>query len=82
MSPGQVEEIIQQVRSLPMDDQIEVAKAIGRMVWAERFRRVCERVEARLQQSGETITDEEIDELVRQVRRETPLSERSSILPS
>ncbi len=82
MSAQQVQEIIERVKAMPPDQQIEVANAVGRFVWAERFRRVCERIEARVEASGETITDEEIDELVREVRRETPLSQRSSTIPS
>jgi len=72
-----VASILNQVRSLTPEQQIEVAEALDRMTWAQRWRRVCERIEGRA--SAESVpSDEEIDEEVRTVRREKPLSERSS----
>ncbi len=82
MSAQQVQEIIERVKALPLEDQIEVSKAIDRFTWAQRFRQICERIEARVEASGETISDEEIDEIVRQVRRERRLSKQSSTIPS
>jgi hypothetical protein len=72
-----VEAIIQQVKFLPLEEPVQVAERIDRLTWAERWRRVCQRIE----KSGGP-SEAEIDELVRQVRREKPLSERSSTHPS
>lgn len=73
--------IIEQVKALPADQQLEVAEAIDRLTWARRWRLVCERIEAR-SDPGHTSSDEQIDAEVRAVRREKPLSTRSSIRPS
>ncbi len=72
-----VDAIVQQVKSLPLEEQVQVAERIDRLTWAERWRRVCQRIE----KDGRP-SEAEIDELVQQVRREKPLSERSSTHPS
>jgi hypothetical protein len=75
MSSSVLEQIIDQVRQLPVEQQIEVARAIDQLTWRERWQAVEDRVSQRTKQ--ETITDEEIDEIVREVRREKPLHQRS-----
>lgn len=81
MSAQQVQEIIERVKALAPEEQLQVAEEIHRFTWAQRFRQICERIEARVQEleaQGETITDEEIDEEVKAVRREKSLLERYS----
>lgn len=77
MASSLVDSIVEQVKALPPDKQIEVAEAIDRLTWAQRWRAICQRIENNLAAQA-TIRDEEIDEAVREVRRENPLSERSS----
>lgn len=76
MSTINVNNIIEQIKALPLPQQIEVAEVVDRLTWAQRWRSICERVELRLQDRSST-PDEEIDKLVGMVRRERPLSERS-----
>ena len=66
---------IDQVRKLPIEEQIEVARAIGRLTWRERWQAIEDKVSARA--AKDPITDAEIDEIVREVRREKPLHRRS-----
>ena len=66
---------IDQVRKLPIEEQIEVARAIGRLTWRERWQAIEDKVSARA--AKDPITDAEIDEVVREVRREKPLHRRS-----
>ena len=77
MASSPVESIIDQIKALPPEEQLEVAEVVDRLTWAQRWRRVCERIEARARQHPD-IRDEEIDATVRAVRQEKPLSERSS----
>jgi hypothetical protein len=35
-----VEAIVQQVKELPLDQQVQVAERIDRLTWAERWRRI------------------------------------------
>jgi hypothetical protein len=74
---GNVERIIEQVKSLPDDEQLQVAEVVDRLTWSRRWRRICERIEGRAAQSAPP-TDAEIDAAVASVRKERPLSERSS----
>jgi hypothetical protein len=69
--------IVEQVKALPVEEQLRVAEAIDRMTWAARWRAICERIEAKIETVG-TMDDGSIDAEVRAVRRELPLSERSS----
>ncbi|MCC7291138.1 MAG: hypothetical protein IT449_03635 [Phycisphaerales bacterium] len=73
--------IIEQVKALPGDQQLEVAEAIDRLTWARRWRLICERIEAGYG-AGHNAVDDQIDAEVRAVRQEKPLSTRSSIRPS
>ena len=81
MASSPIEVIVEHVRALAPDQQIEVAEAIDRLTWAQRWRAICSRIEARARHAP-TVSDEHIDEAVRAVREEKPLSERSSTLPS
>ena len=82
MSAQQVQEIIDRVKALPPEEQIAVADEIDRFTWAQRFRQIGERIQARVDAMGETISDEEIDSIVHQVRRERRLLRESSTTPS
>jgi len=74
-SPSQ--SIVDQVKALPPDEQLRVAEAIDKITWAQRWRRICERIDARVR-AAPPMDDNLIDEAVREVRKEKPLSERSS----
>ncbi len=76
MSPS-VHSILEQVKVLPPDEQVELAEAVDHLTWARRWRAVCERIEAKPCRRS-ALADEEIDARVRAIRQETPLSERSS----
>ncbi|HKQ48691.1 MAG TPA: hypothetical protein VJZ71_11530 [Phycisphaerae bacterium] len=75
ISPSQ--SIVDQVKALPPDEQLRVAEAIDKFTWAQRWRRVCERIEARVR-STNPMSDDQVDEAVREVRKEKSLSDRSS----
>src|SRR5213593_3887393 len=77
MATAPVEHIIEQIRALAPEQQVQVAEAVDRLTWARRWRNICERIELRARNMP-VPTDDEIDETVRAVRREKPLSERSS----
>jgi len=77
MASALVERILEQIRALPPDAQLEVADAVDRLTWARRWRTICARIEGRAGNEP-TATDEQIEEAVREVRREKPLSARSS----
>jgi len=80
MSADPLERIMDQVRELPVADQIEVARAIDRLTWRERWQAIQDDVSRRVER--DPITDDEIDEIVRDVRREKPLHLRQSASPS
>jgi hypothetical protein len=77
MADSRTQSILDQVKALPIEEQLSVAEAIDRLTWAQRWREICERIERKVA-SGGAITEDEIDAEVREVRKETPLSERSS----
>lgn len=81
MGSSPVDAIVDRVRTLSPDEQIEVAEAIDRLTWAQRWRRICQRIEDRSRQAP-PIGEEDVDQAVRNTRREKPLSERSSTRPS
>ncbi len=62
---------------LPLNDD-PLAEAIDRLTWAQRWREICERIARNVDFVGD-MNEDQIDAEVREVRRETPLSERSSI---
>ena len=78
MADSRTQFIVDQVKALPVEEQLRVAEAIDRLTWTQRWREVCERIERNVASVG-AVTDDQIDAEVREVRRETPLSERSSI---
>jgi hypothetical protein len=77
MADPRADSIVNQIKALPIEEQLRVAEAIDRMTWAQRWRVICERISARVTNVSE-ISEEEIDVEVREVRRKTSLSERSS----
>jgi hypothetical protein len=77
MADSRTQFIVDQVKALPIEEQLRVAEAIDRLTWAQRWREICERIEHNAA-SVRAMTDDEIDAEVREVRTEKPLSERSS----
>ena len=78
MADSRTRFIVDQVKALPVEERLRVAEAIDRLTWTQRWREICERIARNVASVG-AMTDDEIDAEVREVRRETPLSERSSI---
>ena len=78
MADSRTQSILDQVKALPIDEQVRVAEAIDRLTWAQRWREICERIAHNVASIG-AMTDDAIDAEVREVRKERPLSERSSI---
>ena len=76
MPDSRTQSIVDQVKALPIDEQLRVAEAIDRLTWAQRWREICERIDVKTTHSA--LDEETIDAEVREVRKETPLSERSS----
>ena len=77
MADSRTQSIVDQVKALPIEEQLRVAEAIDRLTWAQRWRDICERIAHNVATVG-TMDDDQINAEVREVRRETPLSERSS----
>jgi hypothetical protein len=77
MADSRTQTILNQVKALPIDEQLRVAEAIDRLMWAQRWREICERIAHNVATIG-AMTDDAIDAEVRKVRKERPLSERSS----
>ena len=77
MADSQAQFIVDQVKALPIEEQLRVAEAIDRLTWAQRWREICERIASKVTAVG-PMDDGQIDAEIREVRRETPLSERSS----
>jgi len=77
MPDSRTQSIVDQVKALPIEEQLRVAEAIDRLTWAQRWREICERIPGKVATAG-AMNDDQIDAEVREVRGETPLSERSS----
>ena len=77
MSDSRTQSIVEQVKALPIEEQIRVAEAIDRMTWAQRWREICSRIDSRVA-TADPLDDAEIDAEVKEVRRKKALSERSS----
>jgi hypothetical protein len=77
MADSRTQFIVDQVKALPIEEQLRVAEAIDRLTWTQRWREICERIARDVATVGE-MDDDQIDAEVQEVRRETPLSERSS----
>ncbi len=76
MNRDAVESILQTVRGLPPDERIALADEIDRLAWRDRVQVVLDGVTARRQALPDPLTDDEIDQIVDEVRTETPLYER------
>lgn len=77
MASRPMERIVEQIRALPPEEQVELAHIVDRLTWARRWRLVCERIAARVA-AAPPVDEQHVDQLVRSVRAEKPLSERSS----
>ena len=69
-----VAEELERIRRWPIEWQVELAEQLNSMTWREQWEAVCERIHMRAQ--AEPITDDEIDAVVREVRRDKPLHQR------
>jgi hypothetical protein len=78
MADSRTQSILDQVKALPVDEQLRVAEAIDRLTWAQRWREICERIARNVDTVGD-MNEDQIDAEMREVRGETPLSGRSSI---
>ncbi len=81
MASSPLDALVSEFKQLSPDQQIELAETIDRLTWSARWRAICERIETRAA-TQTPLTDAEIDEEVRAVRREKPLFARSSTHPS
>jgi hypothetical protein len=77
MAASLSQSIVDQIKALSPEEQLRVAEAIDKITWAQRWRRVCERIEARAQAAG-PLNEDLIDEAVKEVCKEKSLSDRSS----
>ncbi len=66
--------ILEMIRHLPVDERVELADEVDRLTWCDRMKAVAERIHE--QAKANPITDEEIDQIVDEVRSETSLYER------
>ncbi len=69
-----VAEELRRIRRWPVEWQVELAEQLNSMTWREQWEALCERVHTRAQ--ADPISDEEIDEMVREVRGDGPLPQR------
>ena len=76
MSQTDVQDILKRVKRLSPEDQMTVAEQLDRLTLVRRAVELQDRVAKRAASAG--ITDEDIDEALREVRREKPLYKRSS----
>ena len=76
MAAAVVENVLEQVKSWPAEERIELVTELNRLTAGERWDAIGRRVHQR--SLRHPLTDEEIDEAVREVRRERPLHLRSS----
>lgn len=74
MSRDVIESILNQVRNLTPSERVAVADEVDRLAWRDRVQTLVDDVSSRCQ--DDSITDEEIDSIVNDVRTETPLYER------
>ncbi len=77
MASPPVDALVEQIKRLSPEQQVELAEAVDRLTWTSRWRAICERIEARAAGQPE-ISEAEIDEIIDAVRKEKPLSARSS----
>ena len=69
-----VKEELDRIRTWPIERQVELAEQLNSMTWREQWETLCERVHRRAQ--ADPISDDEIDAVVREVRRDKPLHQR------
>ena len=69
-----VAEELGRIRRWPVEWQVELAEQLNSMTWREQWEALCERIHRRAQ--ADPISDEEIDGMVREVRRDRPLHQR------
>jgi hypothetical protein len=74
MATQSVLEELARIRQWPIEWQVELAEGLNSLTWREQWDALCDRICGRAQ--GAPVSDEEIDAVVRQVRREKPLQER------
>lgn len=60
--------IVDQVKALPIEEQLRVAEAIDRLTWAQRWREICKRIELNVA-SAAAMSEDQIDAEVREVRK-------------
>ena len=76
MNQAEVQDILERVERLAPEDQVAVAEQLDRLTLMRRAVELQDRIASRAESLG--ITDEDIDEALREVRREKPLHKRSS----
>jgi hypothetical protein len=70
-----VQSILAQIRNLPAHERVALADEVDRITWRDRMDSLTQRISAR-DTPDDTLTDEDIDRIVDEVRTETPLYER------
>lgn len=70
-----MDSILETVRNLPPEERVALADEVDRLVWRDRMLSLIERVTER-DGNLPPLSDEEIDEIVNDERRETPLYEQ------
>lgn len=69
-----VEDVIQQVKSWPKEARLELVRSLNALTALERMEEIARKVHRRAKQSP--LTDDVIDDVVREVRRDRPLHQR------
>jgi len=75
MSREDVSSILDQIRRLTPEDRVALADEVDHLTWRDRVQALVARTDAH-QTTTRPIADEEIDQVVDQVRSEKPLYER------
>lgn len=66
-----VTEELERVRAWPIEWQLELAEELNALTWRSQWDALCRRIHERARR--DPISDSEVDEVVRDVRRERPL---------
>jgi hypothetical protein len=74
MSATAVVQEFDRIRQWPFEWQVQLAEELNALTWHRQWDALCARVHARALSAP--VSDEEIDEIVRDVRREKPLRQR------
>ena len=64
MADSRTQSILDQVKALPIDEQLRVAEAIDRLTWAQRWREICERIARNVETVGD-MNEDQIDALLK-----------------